>query len=185
MASSIVLINIKGEVLIYRSYKYDVSRQETMEFCRKIIATKESKEKPIIYMNGVSYLHTTEGEVTILATTKSNVNSAMIFNFLYSFIKICKSYFGEWSEAQIKNNFVLIYELLDEVMDYGYPQITESDVLKKLITQGGLKNDLETAMKLQKTLTQITGQVSWREEGIFYKTNEEFIDVIKNVNLLI
>jgi AP-2 complex subunit mu-1 len=185
MASSIVLINIKGEVLIYRSYKYDVSRQETMEFCRKIIATKEAKEKPIIYMNGVSYLHTTEGEVTILATTKSNVNSAMIFNFLYNFIKICKSYFGEWSEAQIKNNFVLIYELLDEVMDYGYPQITESDVLKKLITQGGLKNDAETAMKLQKTLTQITGQVSWREEGIFYKNNEVFIDVIENVNLLI
>ena len=70
-------------------------------------------------------------------------------------------------------------------MDYGYPQITESDVLKKLITQGGFKNDAETAMKLQKTLTQITGQVSWREEGIFYKSNEVFIDVIESVNLLI
>src|ERR1700712_3875660 len=116
MASSLVLINVKGEVLIYRSYKYDVSRQETMEFCRKIIATKEAKEKPIIYMNGVSYIHTTEGEITLLATTKSNTNSAMIFNFLYAFIKLCKNYFGEWSETQIKNNFVLIYELLDEVM---------------------------------------------------------------------
>jgi AP-2 complex subunit mu-1 len=185
MASSMVLINVKGEVLIYRSYKYDVSRQETMEFCRKIIATKEAKEKPIIYMNGVSYIHTTHGEITLLATTKSNINAAMIFNFLYGFINICKSYFGEFSEAQIKNNFVLIYELLDEVLDYGYPQITDPDVLKKYITQGGVKNDLETTQKLKEALTLVTGSVSWRPEKIFYKSNEVYIDIVENINLLI
>jgi AP-2 complex subunit mu-1 len=185
MASSIVLINIKGEVLIYRSYKYDVSRVETMEFCRKIIATKEAKEKPIIYMNGVSYVHTTEGEITLLATTKSNVNSAMLINFLYSFINICKSYFGEWSETQIKNNFVLIYELLDEVMDYGYPQLTDPEILKKFITQGGIKNDLESKVKLQQTLTQLTGAVSWRQPDVFHKVNEVYIDVVESVHLLI
>ena len=139
MASSVVLINIKGEVLIYRCYKYDVSRQETMEFCRKIISTKEAKEMPIIYMNGVSYIFTTEGEIVLLATTKSNVNTAMMFNFLYSFIKICKNYFGEFSEAKIRENFVLIYELLDECMDYGYPQITDAELLKKFIFQGKMK----------------------------------------------
>jgi AP-2 complex subunit mu-1 len=186
MASSLVLVNIKGEVLIYRNYKYDVSRQETMEFCRKIIATKEAKEKPIIYMNGVSYIHTTEGEITLIATTKSNTNTAMIFNFLYAFINICKSYFNEWSETSIKNNFVLIYELLDEVMDYGYPQITDPDLLKKLITQNGMKTD---DLKITATLTQLTGTVSWRPNDpnnpIFYKTNEVYIDIVESVNLLI
>ena len=119
MASSIVFINIKGEVLIYRTYKYDVSRQETMEFCRKIISTKESKEMPIRYMNGVSYIFTQEGEIVLLATTKCNVNAGLMFEFLYAFIKICKNYFGEFTEEKIRNNFVLIYELLDECMDYG------------------------------------------------------------------
>lgn len=186
MASSLVLVNIKGEVLIYRSYKYDVSRQETMEFCRKIIATKESKEKPIIYMNGVSYIHTTDGEITLLATTKSNANTAMIFNFLYSFIKICKSYFGEFSEEKVKNNFVLIYELLDEVIDYGYPQVTDPELLKKYITQGGIKGDaIEASTKLQAVLTTLTGTVSWRAENIVHKTNEVYIDIVESVNLLI
>ena len=118
MASSIVFINIKGEVLIYRTYKYDVSRQETMEFCRKIISTKESKEMPIRYMNGVSYIFTQEGEIVLLATTKCNINAGLMFEFLYAFIKICKNYFGEFTEEKIRNNFVLIYELLDECMDY-------------------------------------------------------------------
>lgn len=185
MASSLVLINIKGEVLIYRNYKYDVSRQETMEFCRKIIATKEAKEKPIIYMNGVSYIHTSDSEITLLATTKSNSNSAMIINFLYAFIKLCKSYFGEFSEEKVKNNFVLIYELLDEVMDYGYPQITDAELLKKYITQGGMKNDIESNNKMIAALTQVSGSVSWRAPDIFHKTNEVYIDIVENINLLI
>ena len=39
-------------------------------------------------------------------------------------VTLFKSYFGgEFSEQSIKGNFVLIYELLDEVMDFGFPQV--------------------------------------------------------------
>lgn len=34
------------------------------------------------------------------------------------------------------------YELLDEVMDHGYPQITDPAVLKSLITQRGFSGDM-------------------------------------------
>ena len=37
-------------------------------------------------------------------------------------------------EESIRDNFVLIYELLDELMDFGYPQTTESQILKELET---------------------------------------------------
>ena len=30
---------------------------------------------------------------------------------------------GEFSEDVVKGNFVLLYELLDEVLDHGYPQV--------------------------------------------------------------
>lgn len=185
MASSVVLINIKGEVLIYRCYKYDVSRQETMEFCRKIVSTKEAKEMPIIYMNGVSYIFTQEGEIVLLATTKCNVNTAMMFSFLYSFIRICKNYFGEFSETKIRENFTLIYELLDECMDYGYPQITDPSLLKKFIYQGQNIDSEANKLKLTSTLTQLTGSISWRQPGITYSENEVYIDVVESLNLLI
>ena len=42
-------------------------------------------------------------------------------------VKLFKSYFGgEFTEQSIKSNFVLIYELLDETLDYGYPQASPS-----------------------------------------------------------
>ena len=46
-----------------------------------------------------------------------------------------KDYFGELEEESIRDNFVIIYELLDETMDFGYPQTMESKILREYITQ--------------------------------------------------
>jgi len=40
----------------------------------------------------------------------------MVFEFCYRFISIAKSYFGKVDEESVKNNFVLIYELIDGVL---------------------------------------------------------------------
>lgn len=37
----------------------------------------------------------------------------MVFEFLYKMCDVMTAYFGKISEENIKNNFVLIYELLD------------------------------------------------------------------------
>ena len=86
------------------------------------MATKLSKETPVISLAGVSFIHTTYNDITLIAATKINVNCALILHFLNQFIKLCTAYFGaEINESSIRQNFSLIYELLDEVMDYGYP----------------------------------------------------------------
>ena len=73
-------------------------------------------------MAGVSFIHTTHNDITLIACTKGNINCALILYFLHGFIKVTKSYFeGEVNEASVRQNFSLIYELLDEVVDYGYP----------------------------------------------------------------
>ena len=39
--------------------------------------------------------------------------TAMVFEFLNKMVVVMNSYFGKITEENIKNNFVLIYELLD------------------------------------------------------------------------
>lgn len=34
-------------------------------------------------------------------------------------------------EESVRDNFVIIYELLDEMMDFGFPQTTESKILQE------------------------------------------------------
>lgn len=42
-------------------------------------------------------------------------------------------YFKELEEESIRDNFVVIYELLDELLDFGYPQTTDSKILQVVI----------------------------------------------------
>lgn len=92
-----------------------------------------------------------------------------------------ESYFGTVDEESIRNNFVLIYELLDEMMDYGYPQNTDADILKLVITQKGVMSE---ATKGRDISVAATGVVNWRAEGLKYRKNELYIDVVEDVNLL-
>ena len=173
MISSVVLINIKGEILIYRSFKDDVLRSEIQNYCAQVVATKEYRDNPILLMNGVSYISVPHKDIILLATTKTNINCAMAIQFLYHLIFICKAYFGgEVSESEVKKNFSLLYEILDEVMDYGCPQFTDPSLLKNYIIEGGFNEELLKDLKKLKQLTsQATGVTSWRPEGIVHKKN--------------
>ena len=61
-------------------------------------------------------------------------------------MKVFSEYFKELEEESIRDNFVIIYELLDEFMDFGYPQTTDTKILQEFITQEG--QALEGQVKL-------------------------------------
>jgi len=118
-----------------------------------------------------------------VALTKSNVNPALVFEYLFQKIKILKAYLGEdFDENSMRNSMTLIYELMDETMDFGYPQNCAVDVLRLYINLGNVKQNDEPIPKLT---SQITGAIDWRREGIRHKKNEVYIDVLESVNLLL
>jgi len=188
MISSVLLVNLKGEILIWRAYKDNVTRADWTLFCGQVVAAKETRDKPVVSINGSHFLYITQGDIVLVACTKDNVNVMLVLKLLHKMVDLFKAYFGgAFDENQVRKNFVLIYELLDEIIDYGYPQILEVDVLKKYITQGGTNKalDLNDQEQLKKITVQATGVCSWRAEGIKHKKNEVFIDVIEKVNILV
>uniref|UniRef100_A0A915PZK9 MHD domain-containing protein n=1 Tax=Setaria digitata TaxID=48799 RepID=A0A915PZK9_9BILA len=115
----------------------------------------------------------------VVSTSRKNVNVALVLTFLYKIVEVFGEYLKDVEEESIRDNFVIIYELLDEMMDFGYPQTTEGKILQEFITQEGHK--LETAPRPPMA---VTNAVSWRSEGLKYRKNEVFLDVIESVNLL-
>lgn len=100
--------------------------------------------------------------------------------FLHTIAEVLTEYFKELEEESIRDNFVIIYELLDEMMDFGYPQTTESKILQEYITQDAYKLEVQVRPPMA-----VTNAVSWRSEGIRYRKNEVFLDVVESVNLLV
>ena len=139
----------------------------------------------------------------VLALTKKNSNAMELICFLHKLVSVrlpsmcrrscarrahqCASpsqvlteYFKELEEESIRDNFVIIYELLDEMMDNGEPQVTESKILQEYITQESHRLEVQVRPPMA-----VTNAVSWRSEGIRYRKNEVFLDVIESVNLLV
>jgi AP-2 complex subunit mu-1 len=77
------------------------------------IIANSNVRSPVNTFADLNFLHVRHENLYIAACTKDNSNAAMIFEFLYKFISIGKSYFGKFDDDAVKNNFVLIYELLD------------------------------------------------------------------------
>lgn len=116
----------------------------------------------------------------LLALTKRNSNATQILLFLHKVVEVLTEYFKELAEESIRDNFVVIYELLDEMMDFGYPQTTDTKILQEYITQESHALDVQVRPPVA-----VTNAVSWRSEGITYRKNEAFLDVVESVNLLV
>ena len=58
-------------------------------------------------------------------------------------------------------------------------------MLKEYIRTGKQKKQPTDLERLKAITVQATGAISWRAEGIRYKRNEVFIDIIESINVLL
>ncbi|KAI9638622.1 intracellular protein transport-related protein, partial [Dioszegia hungarica] len=177
------IFNQKGEVLISRLFRTDLKRSISDVFRIQVISNPDVRS-PIITLGSTSFFHVRVNNVYVVCVTKCNASAALVFEFMYRFISISRAYFSKIDEESVKNNFVLIYELLDEIMDFGYPQNSEIDTLKMYITTESIKSEMAVREDSSKITIQATGATSWRRSDVKYRKNEAFVDVIETVNLL-
>ncbi|ODN83472.1 hypothetical protein L202_01609 [Cryptococcus amylolentus CBS 6039] len=182
MASLVAILDVKGKSLIQRSYKDDVPPSYIERFLPLILDMEEENVPvvPCFSDEGVNYMHIRHNNLYLLALSKRNSNAAEVIFFLHRLCSVLTEYFKELEEESIRDNFVIIYELLDEMMDFGYPQTTESKILQEYITQESHKLEVQVRPPMA-----VTNAVSWRSEGIRYRKNEVFLDVVESVNLLV
>nr|GEY12557.1 AP-1 complex subunit mu-2 [Tanacetum cinerariifolium] len=180
--SALFVLDIKGRCLISRHYRGDISSVEAERFFSKLLENEEDIEAqgPVVFDNGVSHIFIRHNNVYLMSVSRKNCNVASLIVFLHRLADVFKYYFEELEEESLRDNFVVVYELLDEMMDFGYPQYTEAKILSEFI-----KTDAYKLEVTQRPPMAVTNAVSWRNEGIHYKKNEVFLDVIESINILV
>lgn len=178
--SAIYFLDIKGKVLISRNYRGDVDNSVIEKFIGLVNEREEEGSlSPLICLPECTMAFIRHTNLYIVATTKTNSNIAMIFCLLHTIRKVMEDYFRDVEEESLRDNFVIIYELLDEMVDFGYPRTTDGKILQEYITQESHKLEM-----VPRPPPAVTNAVSWRQEGLKYRKNEVFLDVIESVNLL-
>ncbi|KAG5602424.1 hypothetical protein H5410_033794 [Solanum commersonii] len=180
--SAMFLLDMKGRCLISRDYRGDVSAQQVEKFFTKLLEKEGDLESdgPVCHENGVNYMFIQHKNIYLLAASKQNSNAASLLFFLHRVVDVFKHYFEELEEESLRDNFVVVYELLDEMMDFGYPQYTEAKILSEFIKTDAYRMEVN-----QHPPMAVTNAVSWRSEGVYYKNNEVYLDVVEHVNLLV
>ena len=178
--SAIYFLDKKGRPIIFRNYRGEVTQDISSNFQKKVLELEESNMKPLFSINDVHYCWIRYKNIYIVAVSKRNPDICMVFFFLHRLIDLLIGYFNVLEDESIRDNFVLIYELLDEIMDHGYPQNTDAKLLKEYIKTSSYR----LAIKKKITTEVINNQVT-RPPGIKYQVNQAFVDVTERVSSLI
>lgn len=89
---------------------------------------------------------------TIIIQILLSVPPLFVIEFLHRVVDTFEDYFNECTESIIKENYVVVYELLDEMLDNGFPLATESNILKELIKPPNI---------LRTIANTVTGKSKW------------------------
>ncbi|CAN9499863.1 unnamed protein product [Ophioblennius macclurei] len=191
MIHSLFLINHSGDIFLEKHWKSVISRSVCDYFF-------EAKEKAVEPENVAPVLQTPHhylisiyrGKLFFLSVIQAEVPPLFVIEFLHRVADTIQDYFGECSEGVIKDNMVIVYELLEEMLDNGFPLATESNVLKEMIRPPtilrSVVNTLTGGSNVGDTLP--TGQLSnipWRRAGVKYTNNEAYFDVVEEIDAIV
>lgn len=84
--------------------------------CTKITVLNSLTILPPQNVDGVSYLYIKGSGLLFVATTKANVAPSLVLELLHRCARVAKDYLGVLNEDSLRKNFVLVYELLDEMI---------------------------------------------------------------------
>ncbi|KAF6152836.1 hypothetical protein GIB67_025854 [Kingdonia uniflora] len=144
-------------------------------------------------LDGVNYFHVKVAGLLFVATTRINLSPSLVLELLQRIARVIKDYLGVLNEDSLRKNFVLVYELLDEVIDFGYAQTTSTEVLKSYIFNEPIMVDAArlpplgpASMFMQGTKrmpgTAVTKSVVANEPG-GRKREEIFVDIIEKISV--
>ncbi|PAA50011.1 hypothetical protein BOX15_Mlig027272g2 [Macrostomum lignano] len=192
MIHSIFLINNSGDIFLEKHYKSVIPKTVCDYFFDEVAkASSPENVQPVIQTPNHIIISVYRAQIHFVAVCRSEVPPLFVIEFLHRVADIVKDYFEDVTETIIKDNVVLVYELLDEMLDNGFPLATEPNILKELIRPPTLFRTITDAMSGKNTNVSAslpTGQLSnipWRRIGVRYANNEAYFDVIEELDAIV
>ena len=183
--SCLAILDKKGKSLILKNYKNDLASDYLTVFNKKMIEFSEETSPPLFLENSISYFYKRYKNITLMGAGKGKQDAIQMLSFMESVIKLLQEFFGGLDANCVKDNLILIYELLDEVADNGKPQMTETKLLKNYVTSNAKKMKKKQKKKAQQMGKAMTSAVPWRPGTYKYSKNEAYLDVIEKITMLV
>ncbi|CAD2103957.1 AP-4 complex subunit mu, putative [Plasmodium vinckei] len=187
--SQFYILSPRGDTIINRDFRGDVLKGSAEIFFRKVKLHK-GDPPPLFYLNGINYCFLKNNNLYYVLTSLFNISPSYLIELLYRLLKIFKDFCGQLTEEIIRTNFILIYEIVDEVIDYGYLQNSNTEYIRYLI-HNEISNINTPSTKFSnlakftiKHSNTLPSNASQKPIQVDNKKNEIFIDIVEKINLI-
>jgi len=137
-------------------------------------------------------------KIHFVAVCGRDTSALVPLEFLNRLISVMEDYFGlGFSEDDLRDEFVRVYQILDDAADNGTPACTEPAIMRTLVPAPDIldamaKRILGTSARQEEAkegrVLGSSGQgivVPWRRTGIKYTSNEFFVDIVEDVDCIV
>lgn len=189
MIQSLFILNATGEVIIEKHWRGNVHRNESIAFWRELMRRGGAHSiSPHLPTKRGALIHLQRSRLYFLACATLNAVPLSVSAFLSALADVLADYLGELGEHAIKDHFITVYELLDEMLDNGHPLTMEPNTLKEIIAPPSM---------LSRVMDQLNGETGppklaaahsahallpWRRARVRYAQNEVFVDIVETVD---
>ncbi|KJE96759.1 clathrin adaptor complexe medium subunit [Capsaspora owczarzaki ATCC 30864] len=208
MLSQFFVLSARGDTLILKDYRGDVVRGTPEMFFRKLKSWPGGEAPPAFNIESIQFLYVKRNGLLFCCSTKFNVAPAFVLDFLNRVASVFTDYCGVLNEESLKRNFVLVYELLDEMLDFGYPQGSSTEMLKTFVyntpiavpadptdmtlgSAGGVLGALSraavatSAEQVSRPATASNQPIAVSYDQARTRRNEVFVDLIEKLTVLV
>jgi AP-4 complex subunit mu-1 len=131
--SQLFILSRRGDSIIYRDFRRDIKKSNDIFFRNVNFYTEEEIAPPMFNVDGINFIYIKTEDLYIVISTLDNSSPNYYLEVLDRVMKVIKDHIGELTEETIRKNFVLIYEIIDEMIDFGYPQLSDTEQVKQFV----------------------------------------------------
>ena len=183
--SQLFILSRRGDSIIYRDFRRDIKKSNDIFFHNVNFIKEEEVAPPLFNIDGINFIYVKTDDLYIVISTLDNASPNYYLEVLDRIIKVIKDHIGELNEETIRKNFVLIYEIIDEMIDFGYPQLSDTEQVKEFVFTEPIV-ELKNLNTIKEMFSKNTKSNENAKRSITdTKTkNEIFVDIIEKITCL-
>ncbi|VDC06235.1 unnamed protein product [Peniophora sp. CBMAI 1063] len=164
------------------------------------------KDDPVIYVPSFEHgapsacVHVRHNALDFLCPISGDIDPLYAIAFLRTFLDILADYFGDISPATLRDNFDILYQLLEETLDSGgHPLTTAPNALRDIVLPPTLFTKLLSAAGIPDLAhgagpggagpagasTAFSSPIPWRKAGLRYNANEIYFDIVETLRAVV
>eukprot|EP01094_Clydonella_sp_ATCC50884_P006719 TRINITY_DN1592_c0_g1_i1.p1 TRINITY_DN1592_c0_g1~~TRINITY_DN1592_c0_g1_i1.p1 ORF type:complete len:410 (-),score=130.40 TRINITY_DN1592_c0_g1_i1:97-1326(-) len=185
MIRSLFIISDKGDVIIEKHWRGFLNRNVVDHFLEMLNQSDPDADlQPVMHGQKYYIANIKVNDLYLVCPMEGDTPPLLVIEFLYRITSTFKGYFREVTEDSLKDNFVTVYSLLDEMMDSGIPFVTEGNILMELVKPPTLL-DLVGKSSISCSLPDgALTNIPWRRMNVKYTANEIYFDITERMDCI-